>query len=379
MAKSLKEDSLNNIKRHNSERKESQIKDFEHNSANRRDHYHSGHRQQQHHHHHHYHHHHYHHSSSMDDNRRHLSLRISEHRRGDHSEKRQESSKLDRPIKSPNRLSKEGSSESTRHEKQDHNDQLSFTENGRRRSDVEEEDDDDEKGEWVEIPAKIFRKRQERAAENDSISKLISSSPDKFIIESQGSISENDYESSDSDIIGPQLPSSLRHLKKKKGPTLPDISDVQLQNSEIHTRSLEEARLSRLRAMEELADEYNSAADNLLADGGIDDKHTGRRAEKRKIENDDRKSYARARSPGGVAELDDSELLSGDLDRGGVAEKVNEIAVRKSEKERIKREKREAFFREKDAERRKRWEEMQEREQKTIEMLRELAKQRFGS
>ncbi|KAK7205445.1 hypothetical protein BZA70DRAFT_289367 [Myxozyma melibiosi] len=185
-----------------------------------------------------------------------------------------------------------------------------------------------------------------------------------------------DSDSDDSEIVGPTLPSSL---KGRKGPTLPTVSDVQHQNSEIMDASLEEMRLARLRALEAAETNLAGAVDNLIA-GGFNDPSAGprdKKAEKRKMANEDRKAYIRALSPGGVDEVGDDELFEGSVGEGP-KEKLSEIAQRRAEKERIKRERREAKFRERDAERRERWSEMKIKEEKTLAMLKELAKQRFG-
>ncbi|KAK9320359.1 hypothetical protein V1517DRAFT_329576 [Lipomyces orientalis] len=167
-------------------------------------------------------------------------------------------------------------------------------------------------------------------------------------------------------------------FRPKKGPTLPSPADIQLMNSELNDESLEDMRASRLHAKGAAEAEYLGAAENLLQGGASDRSDPrDRKIEKRQLENETRREYIRARSPGGVDEVGDDELFDGAVG-GGSSSKLSEVAARRAEKERIKKEKREAFYREKDAERRKRWEEMQVREKKTIDMLKELARQKFG-
>ncbi|KAK9241464.1 hypothetical protein V1525DRAFT_393210 [Lipomyces kononenkoae] len=206
-----------------------------------------------------------------------------------------------------------------------------------------DDDDDDEEGEWVEAPSKMS-------------------------IQSPTELKDREFKVS---TIPP--PS-----KPKKGPTLPSAADMQLMNSELQVESLEAMRSARKLSMRQTQAEYTGAAENLLS-GGVNDPSgpRDRRIEKRQLENETRREYARARSPGGVDEVGDDELFDGAVG-GGSSGKLSEIAARKAEKERIKKEKKEAFYRERDAERRKRWEEMQAREKKTIDMLKELARQRFG-
>ncbi|KAK9381778.1 uncharacterized protein V2V93DRAFT_367817 [Kockiozyma suomiensis] len=187
-----------------------------------------------------------------------------------------------------------------------------------------------------------------------------------------------DSDSDDSVIVGPTLPPS--HVSDRKGPTLPTVSDIQLQNTDLLDSSLDQMRAARLKSMEAAESSLTGAVDNLLQ-GGFNDPTSGprdRRLEKRKMENEQRKEFARAKSPGGVDEFGDDELFEGDVGSAGTKEKLNEISQRKAEKERIKREQREAKFRERDAARRERWEDMRAKEDKTMQMLKELARERFG-
>ncbi|KAK9365978.1 hypothetical protein V1509DRAFT_631253 [Lipomyces kononenkoae] len=205
---------------------------------------------------------------------------------------------------------------------------------------------DDDEGEWVEVPALSTQTTSPSPNESKAREFKVSTIP----------------------------PSS----KPKKGPTLPSIADMQLMNSELQAESLEAMRSVRISSKRQAEAEYVGAAENLLS-GGVNDPSgpRDRKIEKRQLENQTRREYVRARSPGGVDEVGDDELLDGAIG-GGSSGKLSEIAARKAEKERIKKEKREAFYRERDAERRKRWEEMQAREKKTIDMLKELARHRFG-
>ncbi|KAK9356481.1 hypothetical protein V1505DRAFT_361591 [Lipomyces doorenjongii] len=213
----------------------------------------------------------------------------------------------------------------------------------------EDDDDDGDEGEWVEAPA---------------FSKLSTQSP-----------SQSHSESKDTERNISSIPPLSR---PRKGPTLPSAADIQLMNSELHAESLEAMRSARMLSMRESEVHYTGAAENLLSGGANDPSGPrDRKIEKRQLENQTRREYIRAQSPGGVDEVGDDELFDGAVG-GGSSNKMSEIAARKVEKERIKKEKREAFYREKDAERRKRWEEMHTREEKTIDMLKELARQRFG-
>ncbi|KAK9486274.1 hypothetical protein V1527DRAFT_464341 [Lipomyces starkeyi] len=211
------------------------------------------------------------------------------------------------------------------------------------------EDDDGDEGEWIEAPA---------------FSTLPTQGPSPSRSESK------DAERNISSIPTPSRP--------RKGPTLPSAADIQVMNSELHAESLEAMRSARMLSMRESEVHYTGAAENLLSGGANEPSGPrDRKTEKRQLENQTRKEYIRAQSPGGVDEVGDDELFDGAVG-GGSSNKMSEIAARKVEKERIKKEKREAFYREKDAERRKRWEEMHAREEKTIDMLKELARQRFG-
>ncbi|KAK9461285.1 uncharacterized protein V1516DRAFT_675547 [Lipomyces oligophaga] len=191
-------------------------------------------------------------------------------------------------------------------------------------------------------------------------------------------LSSSDEEESD-DFVGPKLPSSTSHIRH--GPSLPSSEDIQLQNTAILENTLDEMRNARLKALSQAESEFKGAVDNLIQHGfndptgGLRDK----RAEKRKLANEDRRDYIRSADPGGLQELNDEDLFGdSSAELTPMSHKLSEIAQQRQEKERIKHEKREAYFRERDAARRERWEKLQEREQKTIQMFKDLARQRFG-
>ncbi|KAK9451773.1 uncharacterized protein V1518DRAFT_409518 [Limtongia smithiae] len=201
---------------------------------------------------------------------------------------------------------------------------------------------------------------------------------------SDGSDSENDESagSDESEIIGPMLPPTLLSdsggSRPARGPTLPSLDDVQTQNAELYDESIRQIRADRKQRGVQFQETVTGALGNLIHGGGEDSGRAGdNRMEKRKLENESRREYIRARSPGGMDEIEDDELMEGTTGSTQI-NKLSEIAQRKAEKERLKRERREAIYRERDAERRKRWDAMELREKKTVEMLRELARQRFG-
>ncbi|KAK9479994.1 hypothetical protein V1514DRAFT_327076 [Lipomyces japonicus] len=213
--------------------------------------------------------------------------------------------------------------------------------------------DDDEEGEWVEATTTTTSQTPE----------------------------VDDLSSSDSEIIGPSLPKSI---KFNKGPTLPDVTDVQAQNVDMFLKSLEDARNSRVAAIRQEEAGLIGAADNLLPGGSnLPSDPREKKMEKRMKENEDRKEYIRARSPGGMDEIDDNDLYGGsstggNISSSGIAGKLKEIAARRDEKARIKQERRDALHREREAERRLRWQAMEEREARTIEAFKEIVKERFG-
>ncbi|KAK9467912.1 hypothetical protein V1512DRAFT_260343 [Lipomyces arxii] len=165
--------------------------------------------------------------------------------------------------------------------------------------------------------------------------------------------------------------------RPRQGPTLPSVADIQMLNSEILDRSISDIDLARKQQADTREAMYNGVIDNLLPDNRRDAGVRDRKDENRRLQNESRKEYNRARSPGGIEEMGDHDLFGGD-DGTSARAKMSEIASRRAEKDRIRKEQREAKYRERDAERRSRWEDRQAKEKKTIEMFKELARQRFG-
>jgi hypothetical protein len=182
----------------------------------------------------------------------------------------------------------------------------------------------------------------------------------------------DDDDDDDDDGYGPTLPNSVRS-GERIGPGIPSFQDLSLRNEMIEEerRQAREDSIKELRAARK-ADrtEQKERLDELVprADAGTRE----RKLEKRQAVNDKMREF-RDKSPG-MEGGDEKELMGGgdSLDeykkmKAKEQRKKTERELRREEFERAKREEIEA--------KRKAW---QEREEGTISMLRDLAKQRFG-
>ncbi|KAI1132864.1 hypothetical protein F5Y10DRAFT_230332 [Nemania abortiva] len=191
-------------------------------------------------------------------------------------------------------------------------------------------------------------------------------------------------EEEDNDDYGPTLPaqdgmgsatSTTKSLSQTKhGPGIPSLSDLTLRR-ELEAVDRDDARA--LLRHERKADRalQKERLDELVprADPGSQ----ARRLEKRREVRDANAAFANAKSGGGDAmpELADSELMGGD---GGGVEEYKRMK-KEAERRRTEREvRREEIMRAKREEREERQREYREREEKTVDMLREIAKSRFG-
>lgn len=179
-------------------------------------------------------------------------------------------------------------------------------------------------------------------------------------------------DSDDDEDYGPTLPTSERS-GARMGPGIPSFQDLSLRNEMIEEdrRQAREDSVKELRAARK-ADraEQKERLDEILprADAGTRE----RKLEKRQAVNDKMREF-RDKSPG-MDGGDEKELMGGgdSLDeykkmKAKEQRKKSERETRREEFERAKREEIEA--------KRKAW---QEREEGTMSMLRDLAKQRFG-
>ena len=184
----------------------------------------------------------------------------------------------------------------------------------------------------------------------------------------------------DSDDFGPPLPTDLIHASgtdgKRAGPAIPRMDDLQLQR-ELLDESLSKERrqeLEELRAARKADRKLQSARlDELVprAEAGTRE----RQLEKKREAAASNKAFASSKEPGGDVDLPDAEVMGG-------GDSLEELKRMKQANERKKTEReirREEVLRAKQVEREERVRGMKEKEAKTMAMLQEIAKARFGT
>ncbi|CAG8955987.1 hypothetical protein HYFRA_00008843 [Hymenoscyphus fraxineus] len=180
---------------------------------------------------------------------------------------------------------------------------------------------------------------------------------------------KDDSGSESDDSIGPALPGQEGRSRGRMGPSIPNIQDLELKremdSEDAHARR-EDMRFARKSDRKE----QKAALDELVprAEAGTRE----RQLEKKKEVNEKMKSF-REKSPG-AAEVPDSELMGG-------GDGIETFKKTKQEFERKKNERelrREEILRARMAEREERLQEYRTKEEGTMEMLKALAKQRFG-
>ncbi|KAK3316333.1 hypothetical protein B0H66DRAFT_291774 [Apodospora peruviana] len=181
---------------------------------------------------------------------------------------------------------------------------------------------------------------------------------------------EHDDEDSEEDDFGPSLPPTACRTNNlsRHGAAVPNLQDLSLrQEAALEFR---EQQLSDLRD-ERKADRalQKERLDDILPPRG-DPGSRERKLEKRALVNEKMRAF-RDRSPG-AAEVPEADLLGGgdDEHKKLVAANQQRVSERQSRREEIRRAKA--------AERDERIREYKEREERTVETLRELARRRFG-
>ncbi|KAI1369862.1 hypothetical protein F5Y08DRAFT_4104 [Xylaria arbuscula] len=195
---------------------------------------------------------------------------------------------------------------------------------------------------------------------------------------------DNDDEEDDDD-YGPILPtqdnidsrtrSDQSLSQTKHGPGIPTLSDITLRR-EYEASDGDDART--LLRLERKADRtlQKERLDELAprADAGTQ----ARRLEKRREARDSNASFANAKSSNEMPDLADADLMGGDGDGGGGIEEYKRMK-RETERRKSEREiRREEIWRAKQEEREERLKEYREREARTLDRLREVARARFG-
>lgn len=189
-----------------------------------------------------------------------------------------------------------------------------------------------------------------------------------------GAAAAADKDSDSDDSIGPELPGQESRSRGRVGPRAPRGEDLQLKREmEDDDRVAQrQAGLNDIRYERKLdRKSQKEALDELVprAEAGTRE----RQLEKKKEVNEKMKSF-RERSPG-AAEVPDQELMGGG-DGAGEYKKIKENFERKKNERELRREEN---MRARYEEREERLSEYRAKEDKTMAMLKELARQRFGS
>ena len=179
-----------------------------------------------------------------------------------------------------------------------------------------------------------------------------------------------DEEREDEDEYGPSLPGATSSIARPRGPEVPSIQDLHLRREldaeerEARVADIRGARKEDHRVQKERLEELVPRADAGTRE---------RRLEKRKEVNEKMRAF-REPSPGGD-EVADEDLVGGG--EGGIADYKRMLS---NEKQKVseRQQRREEMARARAAEREERIRAYREREEGTIEKLRELARRRGG-
>lgn len=180
----------------------------------------------------------------------------------------------------------------------------------------------------------------------------------------EGEDSESDDE------IGPALPGQEGRSRGRAGPKIPNMQDLELKREmEAEDRDVYRDDIRHARHLDRKA--QKSALEELVprAEPGTHE----RKLEKKADLNAKLKSF-REKSPGAALEVPDDELMGGG-DGIGEFKKAKEQFERKKNEREIRREE---VLRARVAEREERLSEYRGKEEKTMEMLKGLARARFG-
>jgi hypothetical protein len=191
---------------------------------------------------------------------------------------------------------------------------------------------------------------------------------------------DDNAEEDDEDDYAPPLPPPLQLAEPpgrmtapttKPGPAIPNLQDLELRRS-LQVEA-EEDRLASLRlARRADRDQQKERIEELAprAEPGSRE----RKLEKRQVTTDVMRQFASAREAGDMEEVGDKELIGG----GDGADDYRRMLANLQKKKTDREVRREEIVRAKNAERDERLREYRTREEGTVEMLREMARQRFG-
>jgi hypothetical protein len=185
---------------------------------------------------------------------------------------------------------------------------------------------------------------------------------------------ESGSEESDAS-VGPALPGAERSGRTRRaGPAIPNLDELAVKRE----NESEEAYQQRKRAHQDL--QYARKAERSLQKDRLDELvpraaagTRERQLEKKREVNEKMKAF-REKSPD-AAEVPDRDLMGGG-DSLAELKRMKEAEERKKSDRELRKEE---FLRARAAEREERLAEYREKEDKTMEMLKQLARQRFGS
>ncbi|RKU48659.1 hypothetical protein DL546_009356 [Coniochaeta pulveracea] len=192
----------------------------------------------------------------------------------------------------------------------------------------------------------------------------------------EGIEEEDEEEDDEDDDYAPPLPPSTTSLARtysssKPGPAIPSLEDLELRRA-LQVEA-EEDRLASLRLARRADRSIQKERLDELAPKPDAGSHE-RKLEKRKAATDMMRQFTSAREGGDIAEVDDKELIGG----GDGAEDYRRMLANMQRKKTEREVRREEIARARNAERVERVREYKAKEQETVEMLKELARQRFG-
>ncbi|KAF1987117.1 hypothetical protein K402DRAFT_331518 [Aulographum hederae CBS 113979] len=207
------------------------------------------------------------------------------------------------------------------------------------------------------------------AASLEPPNRVIRQSPDHNPASRQQDMKKEEEESSSDDEFGPRLPDQSGS-SKRAGPLIPRLEDLELRKE----MSAEDANFAREDLRYERKQDRKVQKERLeelvpRADAGTRE----RQMEKRAAVTSTHASFKERKSPG-ADEVGEGTLMGDDGGIHGYKAAKQEAERKKSERE-IRREE---IWRARAVEREERLQEYREKEDKTMEMLKALAKQRFG-
>ena len=192
----------------------------------------------------------------------------------------------------------------------------------------------------------------------------------------------------DNDDYGPALPANVQLQGRGPGPAIPSLEDLQHRHGR-NTHQVLDHIIPRLTCPVELTlEDAQSRREDMLHRRKMDRKAQKeqleeiipraepgtreRQLEKKQETSAVNRAFREARSPG-AEEVGEKDLMGDDED--GIKRKIKEMDKKKSERELRKEE----VLRAREAEREERIRGLREKEDKTMEVLRAIARERFGA